>query len=132
MLHATVSADLVAADAQVARQLHGHRVNSFELSGPLVTLRFDHHRMRLDGTYYDAEPFRLAFVDTGGSPLPGEAWPSGLHNGEHPTLKVPWACVQGTYEYHVFAGHAGDIWDKYRAQLRLAQLVDHLLRRCGR
>jgi hypothetical protein len=40
--------------------------------------------------------------------------------------------VQGTYEYHTHPGHAADSWDRYRHQLRLAQLLDHLLRRCGR
>lgn len=132
MLHRSVNADLVGGDASVARELHGHRVDFFEVNGPTVVLRFGGHIMRLDGRGYDAEPFRLAFISEAGEPLPGSAWPSGLYSGQHPTLGVPWACVQGTFEYHVFPGHAADVWDKHRAQLRLAHLVDHLLRKCRR
>lgn len=132
MLHASVSHELVAADAEVARRLHGHRVDRFDVNGPLVSLQFGSYIMQLDGTYYDAEPFRLAFVDAQRAQLPGAGWPSGLLAGEHPTVRGPWACVQGTYEYHVYPGHAADHWDKHRPQLRLAHLVSHLLKRCGR
>ncbi len=88
--------------------------------------------LRLDGRGYDAEPFRLSVVDGDGVPLPGAVWPPGLHHSQHPVLEVPFACVQGTYEYHTHPGHVADSWDRHRHRLRLAQLLDHLLRRCGR
>jgi hypothetical protein len=44
----------------------------------------------------------------------------------------PFACVQGTFEYHCHPSHLNDRWDTYRSTIRLADLVDHLLRNRGR
>jgi hypothetical protein len=132
MLHPSVTAEMVADEASVTRERHGHRVAEIQVTGSEVVLRFGEYRMKLDGAHYDAEPFRLSFIDAGGNAVAASAWPAGLSAGVHPVLQVPWGCVQGTYEYHMYPGHASDVWDKHRARLRMADLVDPLLRRCGR
>jgi hypothetical protein len=134
MLAAAVLAELLDDEAAVARERLGDRVAVLTVDDAAVLCqpRGLDQVLRLDGRGYDAEPFRFSVVDGDGVPLRGVAWPPGLHHSQHPVLGVPFACVQGTYEYHTHPGHAADSWDRYRHQLRLAQLLDHLLRRCGR
>ena len=43
----------------------------------------------------------------------------------------PFACVQGCAEYYTHTSHFQDRWDASRPRLRLADLLDHLLRRAG-
>ena len=46
-------------------------------------------------------------------------------------LDRPFACIQGTYEYHAHPSHLADKWSNYRNTIRLADLIDHLLRKAG-
>lgn len=90
--------------------------------------------MRLNGRDYDRLPLSLSFLGVDGVPLAASDWPVGLaYPGLHPVLKRPWACLRGTLEYHLFPGHTagGDSWDASRADLRLADVIDHVLQRCG-
>jgi hypothetical protein len=88
--------------------------------------------LRLDGTDYDAEPLKVAIIDPRGAVAPPEAWPGTLCHSVHPILGRPFACVQGTYEYHCLPSHLSDSWDTYRGRLRLTELLDHLVRKAGR
>ncbi len=137
MLHPTVLRELLYDDVAVARDRLAGRAQDIVADGHIVYCHFQapgggSYCLRLDGRAYDAEPLRLSAVDADGRPLPASGWPPGLYHSEHPVLKVPFACVQGTYEYHTYPGHLVDVWDRYRHGLRLADLLDHLLRKCGR
>lgn len=134
MLATAVLAELLEDEVAVARDRLADRVAMLTVDGTAVLCqpRGLDQILRLDGRGYDAEPFRFSVVDGAGEPLPGAAWPPGLHHSQHPVLDVPFACVQGTYEYHLHPGHVADRWDRYRHRLRLAQLLDHLLQKCGR
>jgi hypothetical protein len=134
MLAAAVVAELLEDEVVAARERLGDRVAMLTVDGTAVLCqpRGLDQVLRLDGRGYDAEPFRFSVVDGAGVPLPGAAWPPGLHHSQHPVLDVPFACVQGLYEYHLHPGHVTDPWDRHRHRLRLVQLLDHLLRRCGR
>jgi hypothetical protein len=89
-------------------------------------------RLQLDGAHYDAEPFRVAVVDDGGSLVEHDRWPADLSHSIHPVLRRPFACVRGTFEYHCHPSHLNDRWDIHRSSIRLVDLVDHLLRKSGR
>ncbi|MHB1004092.1 MAG: hypothetical protein ACYC3S_00440 [Chloroflexota bacterium] len=137
MLHPVVLLDLLEAEVAVAEDRLGKRVASLSLIDHYVCCRFiaasgATYTLRLDGRAYDAEPFRVAVVDAGGNPLPPPQWPAGLCHGLHPVTGQPFACVRGAFEYHCHPSHLGDTWDRYRFRIRLADLLDHLLRRCGR
>jgi hypothetical protein len=136
MLHPAVLSELLEDEVAVARGRLGSRVDSLERIGASVDCRFTlksgvEHRLVLDGRGYDADPFRVMAVDQQGEPLPAAGWPPGLCHGDHPVLQVPFACVQGSWEYHAHPQHVADVWDRYRHTRRLAQLLAHLLRRCG-
>jgi hypothetical protein len=137
MLHAAVLSELLDDEVAVARQRLGDRVMSIENDGFDIYCRFEvvaaatEHRLRLRGRAYDAVPFRVAAVDQDGRTLPAAGWPPGLCHGDHPVLHVPFACVQGTWEYHTHPQHVADVWDRYRHSCRLGDLLSHLLRRCG-
>jgi hypothetical protein len=135
-LHPLLLAELLEAEADVARQRLGGRVADVEVSGPLVyawlTPREDGGvAIRLDGTRYDAEPFRMTVVGSDGGKLPAKQWPGELFHAIHPVLRRPFACVRGTYEYHCHPTHAADAWDAYRMRIRLADLLDHLVGKAG-
>jgi hypothetical protein len=137
MLHRDLAAELVADEVEVARQRLGARVTCLQARGAEVLCTFPGRAgkpvlLRLDGRAYDAEPFRVAVVDERGKILPARAWPPGLCLGRHPYLQVPFACVQGAYEYHAHPSHAAESWDRHRRRIRLAELLDHLLRKAGR
>lgn len=85
--------------------------------------------LRLDGPNYDAEPLSLMALDPEGeAPLPGSQWPPGLYFGsDHPLLERPWACIGGTYEYHLHPSHLNESWDRFRYGHDLATLIGHLL-----
>jgi hypothetical protein len=137
MLHPTLAAEMLDAESEVARARLGDRVSAVTRSGTTVQILFrspDNQpvRLRFDGARYDAEPFRVAVVDDGGSVVEHGRWPAGLSHSIHPVLGRPFACVQGTFEYHCHPSHLNDRWDTYRSTIRLADLVDHLLRKTGR
>ncbi len=135
--HPKLLAELLEAEADMARQRLGGRVAHIEVNGPLVyvwlTPREDGGiAIRLDGTRYDAEPFRVAVVDAAGDKLSSKQWPGQLFHAIHPVLRRPFACIRGTYEYHCHPSHAADAWDAYRMRIRLGDVLDHLLRKAGR
>jgi hypothetical protein len=82
-----------------------------------------------DGSRYDAEPLRVSLISGAGTALPHGQWPAGMSHGTHPILGRPFACIQGTFEYHAHPSHLADHWDTYRYRIRLADLLDHLLRK---
>lgn len=136
MLHPLVLADLLEDEVAVASERLGHRAAGLRHDGRYVTcpLRPDGDGSRslvLDGRSYDAEPFQVMVCGLDGLGLPAGGWPRGLVHSVHPVLGRPFACVRGTYEYHLFPGHHQDRWDAHRSRLRLADLLDHLLRRAG-
>ena len=52
--------------------------------------------------------------------------------GLHPVLNRPFACIRGCAEYYCHPSHLQERWDTLRNTLRLADLLDHALRRAGR
>jgi hypothetical protein len=137
MLHPTLAAEMLDAELEVARARLGDRVSAITRSGTTIQVLFwspggQLVRLELDGARYDAEPFRVAVVDDVGDVVEHGRWPAGLSHSVHPVLGRPFACVQGTFEYHCHPSHLNDRWDTYRSTIRLADLVDHLLRNRGR
>lgn len=135
MLHPHLLTELLAAEVEVARDRVAGRYETLDLDGTTVTcttvIAGVVYRIALNGDAYDAEPLKLAVVDPAGTPLPAASWPPGLSYGEHPVLGRPWACVRGTFEYHLYPGHHAESWDGIRREVRLADLLDHLLRKAG-
>jgi hypothetical protein len=132
MLQPTLAAEMLDAELEVARARLGDRVSAITRSGTTIQVLFwspggQPVRLELDGARYDAEPFRVAVVDDGGGVVEHGRWPAGLSHSVHPVLGRPFACVQGTFEYHCHPSHLNDRWDTYRSTRRLADLVDHLL-----
>jgi hypothetical protein len=137
MLHPTLVAEILDAELEVACARLGDRVSAAIRSGTTIQVLFQSAdrqtvRLRFDGARYDAEPFRVAVLDEGGGVVEHGRWPAGLSHSIHPVLGRPFACVQGTFEYHCHPSHLNDRWDTYRSTIRLADLVDHLLRKSGR
>lgn len=86
--------------------------------------------LRLDAERYDGDPVGVFVASaTDGHLLPGSEWPTGLYQGEHPTLQRPFVCVRGTIDYHAHPSHVDDVWDRYRGRIRLVDITDHLLKR---
>ena len=135
-LHPTVVFELLEDEMLVAQERLGGRISSLNRTGTSVRCTFPHPgggtvTLRLDGAGYDNEPFRCAVVSSADEVLPLEAWPPGLGHSVHPVLVRPFACVQGTYEYHCLPCHMEDAWDAHRGRIRMVDLLDHLLRRAG-
>jgi hypothetical protein len=106
----------------VQLQRDGTRVH---LSLPELT---DGTRITFDGPDYDTEPLGLSVTDSAGMPVGVDQWPQGLVYGElHPVTKRPFACLQGLKEYFEHPGHCGERWDQHRGQLRLIDLIRHIL-----
>lgn len=136
-LHPAVAEELLDAEIAAAELRLGDRITGISREGTDVYCRVEGTNVgsvtiRLDGREFDAEPFRVAVVDENGNIAAHDRWPGALSLGPHPFLGRPFACVQGTYEYHAHPTHLTDRWDLYRNQLRLPQLLDHLLRKAGR
>jgi hypothetical protein len=84
-----------------------------------------------DGRNYDADPLGLTVVDeTTGAVASTEMWPGNLSAGEHPSLKRPFACIRGLYEYHTHYSHL-EPWDRWRYSLRFPLLLKHVLDKAG-
>lgn len=133
MLHPTVLQEMLDDEIAAAAERLGVRLPTTTRNGSRVTVELEPNlRLELDGRRYDSEPFRVQVTDAQGVPVSHEAWPPGLSLGQHPVLNRPFACVQGTYEYHAHPSHLTDHWALYRNQLRLSDLLDHLLRKAGR
>jgi hypothetical protein len=133
MLHPAVLSEMLDDEIAAAKLRLGSRASELRREQTNVVLSIgDHLRLILDGARYDAEPFRVTVADTDGRPVPHEQWPGSLSLGVHPIVGRPFACVQGTYEYHAHPSHLEDHWARYRNSIRLADLLDHLLRKAGR
>lgn len=133
MLHPVVLNEMLDDEIAAAEERLGGRLGSVQRDGPQIVVELDEDlRIELDGQRYDAEPFRVRVTDSNGTTVPHEAWPPGLSLGQHPVFDRPFACVQGTYEYHAHPSHLTDHWALYRNELRLPDILDHLLRKAGR
>lgn len=137
MLHPTLLAELLDDEIRVARGRLGDRAPSLGHDGRyvrcLVPSRDDTPVwLRLDGKGYDAEPFGLDVCDAGDMPVELHRWPGTLGYAIHPVHQRPFACIQGVAEYFTYPGHHQERWDAYRTRLRLAELLDHLLKKAGR
>jgi len=137
VLHADMLQELLTDEVKVARDRLGNRIvdlsiANFNVYCRLVVPGAGEFRLRLAGRSYDAEPFRVSVVNDRDEIQPPHLWPKGLYNGQHLSLGVPFACVRGTFEYHVHPSHLTDVWERYRHKIRLADLLDHLVRRCDR
>jgi hypothetical protein len=136
MLHPVVLAELLDDEVAVAAERLGSRGAGLVHDGRHVRCSLgsvdDSRRwLRLDGLRYDGEPFRVAVCGPDGVPLPIGGWPAGLAHSVHPVTGEPFACVRGTWEYYLYPGHHQERWDAHRPRLRLADLLDHLLRKAG-
>ncbi len=133
MLHPSVLADMLDDETDAARRRVGGRVGGIERVGSYVVATIGAGtapiHIVLDGSRYDAEPLRVSLISGSGTALPHEQWPAGMSLGIHPILGRAFACIQGTYEYHAHPSHLADHWDTYRHRIRLADLLDHLLRK---
>jgi hypothetical protein len=121
----------------VARRRLGNRVTGIRRDGatartPVTAPDGTRVWLCLDGTGFDAEPFAVTITEDDGSAAPAGRWPAGLLSGIHPVLGRPFVCVRGCAEYYSHPSHFQDRWDTVRPALRLAELLDHLLRRAGR
>lgn len=135
MLHPAVLDDLLDDEVAVARDRLGHRLTTLERRGPMMYAMLPYPGggdavIRLDGTYYDGQPFQVMILRNGAPVQPGE-W-NGVVHSLHPVLQRPFLCMQGTFEYHCYPGHTVDPWDASRTTKRLADLVDHILTKAGR
>lgn len=132
MLHPSILVEMLDDEVAAAIDRVGVRAGVVRRVGTTVTADLGANVLVLDGARYDAEPFRVCVVSRAGSPVPHEGWPPGLSLGVHPVLNRPFACIQGTYEYHAHPSHLEDHWARYRTSIRLPDLLDHLLRKAGR
>lgn len=133
MLHPAILHEMLDDEVAAAEDRLGDRVDAIERRDASVMVSLGNGlELMLDGARYDAEPFRVTIVDADGEPVAHEAWPAGMSLGQHPVLERPFACIQGTYEYHCHPSHLTDHWAIYRNALRLPDLLDHLLRKAGR
>lgn len=133
-LHPQVAHDLIEVEAESVRLRLGDRIDTVEVDGTCAYFKpklWGGKWLRLDGSDYDHRPLRIAVVDGDRKALPGSEWPGQLHYGMHPVLHTPWACIRGTYEYHVYPGHAAEVWDQFRATLRMWHLVSHILNKAS-
>lgn len=136
MLHPLVLRDLLedevaAAAGQLGSLAAGLRHDGRYVLCPLPPAGGASRWLRLDGARYDGEPFRVQVCGEDGAPLPAGEWPAGMMSGVHPVIGLPFACVRGTWEYYLHPSHNQERWDTHRSRLRLADLLDHLLRRAA-
>lgn len=136
-LHPRLLGELLEAELAVARARLGPRIDGIHREGHVIRTPLSAPNgslvwLTLSGADYDAEPFSVTVTDEYDSIVPAEMWPTGLMHSVHPVLGRPFACVQGCAEFYIHPSHLQDRWDASRTCLRLAELLDHLLRRAGR
>jgi hypothetical protein len=136
-LHPVLLGELLDEELAVAAQRLGDRVAGIRRDGAVVRTPLtapDGTRvwLSLDGTEFDADPFSVTVTDQDGSATVPNRWPASLLGGEHPVVRRLFVCVRGCAEYYSHPSHFQDRWDIVRPTLRLAELLDHLLRRAGR
>ena len=127
-LHPDVLSDLLDAEADVAREALGPRVEQIERHGLCVHCVLTGGAIvAFDGNGYDTAPFAVSVVDSNHDPVPGAAWPPRMNHGNHPIFSRPFLCIQGTLEYHTHPSHVTDQWDTHRGRIQLVNLIDHIL-----
>jgi hypothetical protein len=132
MLHPAVLGEMLDDEVAAAEIRLGSRAPELHRDEFTVTVSIGEDLLLvLDGSRYDVEPFRVTVTNTDGQPVRHEQWPGALSLGVHPILGRPFACVQGTYEYHAHPSHLDDDWARYRNAIRLPDLLDHLFRKAG-
>lgn len=133
MTAAAVAEAILEADLLVAQEQLAHRGVRLERKGHIVELGFPAlvpgTVIVLDGRNYDAAPLSLSVADADRRPVDASRWPPGLCHSIHPVTGRPFACLQGLAEYFSHPSHGGDSWDRYRNQIRLVDLVEHILRK---
>jgi hypothetical protein len=135
-LHTGLLEEMLADEAEAARLRLGQRVKSIEVNGTdiyvnLLPSNVGEATIRFSGDRYDAEPFQVAVTTPAGEVAPNEGWPAGLSGGPHPILGRCFMCIRGTFEYHCHPSHLADSWAAHRLNLRLPQLLAHILKRAG-
>jgi hypothetical protein len=133
-LQSTIVADLLDTEVAIAQERLGDRISAIFRVGTQVHCVIEKTNvgtatLRLEGAGYDAEPLQVAVITPDGQVAPREGWPGTLFHSIHPVLDRPFACVQGTYEYHCLPCHMADRWDAHRGHLRLAELLSHLVKK---
>lgn len=136
MLHPSLLAEMLDAEVDLAQQRLGERARDLRHDGRFVTCSLPSPdgsplELRLDALRYDGEPVRVDVCGTNG-PVGPERWPAGLMHSIHPVTGLPFACIQGVYEYYIHPSHLQDSWDSIRANKRIPEILDHLLRKAGR
>ncbi|WP_328442726.1 hypothetical protein [Amycolatopsis sp. NBC_00438] len=135
--HPALLTQLLDDEVEVARSRLGDRATGIErvsstIRVPLSAPDGSPLLLVLDGSNFDAAPFGVTVTEPDGSPAPLERWPAGLGASMHPVLNRPFVCVRGCAEYYSHPSHLQESWDTVRNTLRLAELLDHLLRRGGK
>jgi hypothetical protein len=136
-IHPALRAELLDDELDVVRTRLGERVMGIERIGSVIRLPMAAPDggpvfLTLNGTGFDAEPFGLTLTESDSTITPLERWPSGLAPALHPVLNRPFACIRGCAEYYSHPSHLQERWDAVRNTLRLADLLDHALRKAGR
>lgn len=136
-MHPVLLARLLDDELDVAQSRLGDRVTGIERIGSVIRLPMTAPNgasvfLTVDGSGFDAEPFGLTVIELDGSVAPPDRWPGGLGAGVHPVLNRPFACIRGCIEYYCHPSHLQERWDVVRNTLRLADLLDHALRKAGR
>ena len=134
-VHLALRARLLDDEIDVACSRLGDRVMGMERIDSLIRVPVTAPGggsvyLALVGSGFDAEPFGLPELD--GTSASAERWPTGLDAGLHPVLNRPFACIRGCAEYYCHPSHLQERWDTVRNTLRLADLLDHALRKAGR
>lgn len=135
MLHPDILSDLLDDEVTLARAALGNRAGDLHRDGVALIMTLvrpdGRWRLRLDGTWYDAEPFDVALVDDEDEVLPAHEWIPGFALGEHPVLGRPWVCLSGTRAYYLYEGHHTERWDAVRFRHRADNLLGRLLDKAG-
>lgn len=136
-LHPALLVEMLADEVSVARVRLGDRIASIDVIGTDIVCTLEGTSvgkalLRFAAAAYDAEPMSFAVVTEAGEIAEQSMWPGQLFHSVHPSLERAMACVQGTYEYHSFPGHAADRWDAHRRTLRFPHLLDHIVTKAGK
>jgi|SRR5579871_2238242 len=86
--------------------------------------------LRFNCENYDFQPISVEPIDPVTQvSLPRAGWMrrNGGDFPEHPILKRPFLCLDGTRDYYSYPGHTpnltGNRWERWREQLRIADLI---------
>lgn len=139
-------------DIEVARRKFAEAVGIYERRAEYATVGWDvreprfpklevffiahGHRkigVRLGLRNYDFQPASVTYLNPSGAlftgPIPVAVFPQpqGPPMARivyvHPLTKLPFLCVEGTWEFHTHVQHQHKRWDEFRAQLRLSDVI---------